>query len=71
MAENKRLITPTDDYALDEVYSSLADIPEKRSFSFKQTGTNDQVTKEFREAAYKVGNGEMSVDEAVANFGNR
>ena len=70
MAERKRMIPPTDDFTLDEVYSSLADVPADHRFSFNQTGTNDQVTKEFREAAYRVGNGMMTVDEAVSAFGS-
>ena len=31
---------------------------------------NDDVNKEFRAAAYKVANGEMTVDEAIDQYGN-
>ncbi|WP_044913351.1 ABC transporter substrate-binding protein [Butyrivibrio sp. WCE2006] len=70
MAAIKRLITPTNDFSLDEVYSSLEGFPEDRAFSYQETGLNDAVNKEFRAAAYKVANGTMTVDEAVGAYGS-
>ena len=70
MASIKRLITPTDDFSLDEVYSSLDGFPKERSFSYQATGLNDAVGKEFRAAAYKVANGILTVDEAVRAYGS-
>ena len=70
MAAIKRLITPTNDFSLDEVYSSLEGFPEDKAFSYQETGLNDDVNKEFRAAAYKVANGEMTVDEAIDQYGN-
>ncbi|MBR1857765.1 MAG: carbohydrate ABC transporter substrate-binding protein [Oribacterium sp.] len=70
MAQIKRLITPTNDFSLDEVYSSLEGFPEDKSFSYQETGLNDAVNKEFRAAAYKVANGTMTVDEAIAAYGS-
>ena len=70
MATIKRLITPTNDFSLDEVYSSLDGFPEDRAFSFQETGLNDAVTKEYRAAAYKVANGMLSVDEAINEYGS-
>ena len=70
MARLKRMITPTDDFSLDEVYSALSEIPEERSFSDKQTGLSDKAVRQFRAAVYAVGNGKMTVDEAVAQYGS-
>ncbi len=70
MAAIKRLITPTNDFSVDEVYSSLEGFPEERAFSYQETGLNDAVNKEFRAAAYKVANGIMTVDEAVNAYGS-
>ncbi|WP_026498616.1 ABC transporter substrate-binding protein [Butyrivibrio sp. WCD2001] len=70
MAASKRLITPIDDFSTDELYSSLADIPSDRSFSDKETGLMDPAVRQFRAAIYAVGNGTMTVDEAVAAYGN-
>ena len=70
MAGAKRLITPVDDFSYDELYSSLADVPEDRSFSDKETGLLDPAVRQFRAAIYAVGNGTMTVDEAIAEYGN-
>lgn len=70
MASLKRLITPVDDFSADEVYSALSDVPADRSFSDKQTGLLDPAVRQFRAAIYAVGNGKMTVDEAVAAYGN-
>ena len=70
MAGLKRLITPTDDFSADELYSAIADIPDKRSFSDKETGLLDPAVRQFRAAIYAVGNGKMTVDEAIAAYGN-
>ena len=69
MAEKKRLITPTKDYSLDQVYASLSGFPEDRTVNFRDTEILDPAVKEFRAAADAVINGKMTVDEAVANYG--
>lgn len=69
MSEKKRLITPTSDYSLDEVYGSLSGFATDQSISFRDTNILNPVVREYLEAAMKVGNGEMTVDEAVAAFG--
>ena len=69
MAQQKRLITPTKDYSLDEVYGSLQGFAADRTISFRDTDILDTTVKEFRAAAYAVINGEMTVDEAVASYG--
>ena len=70
MAGLKRLISPVNDFSADELYSALSDIPADRSFSDKETGLLDPAVRQFRAAIYAVGNGEMTVDEAVAAYGS-
>ncbi|WP_029231802.1 ABC transporter substrate-binding protein [Butyrivibrio sp. VCB2006] len=70
MAEKKRLITPTKDYSLDEVYASLSGFPEDRTINVRDIEILDTAVKQFRAAAYAVINGTMTVDEAVANYGS-
>ena len=70
MAGLKRLITPVDGFSSDELYSALGDIPADRSFSDKETGLLDATVRQFRAAIYAVGNGDMTVDEAVSGYGN-
>jgi len=69
MAQEKRLIPPTKDYSVDEVYASLADFPEDRTINFRDIELLDTTVKQYRAAAYAVVNGEMTVEEAVANYG--
>jgi multiple sugar transport system substrate-binding protein len=70
MASLKRLIPPIDVLSEDDLYSALADIPDDRSFSDKETGLMDPAVRQFRAAIYAVGNKEMTVDEAVASYGS-
>ncbi|MBQ9334781.1 MAG: carbohydrate ABC transporter substrate-binding protein [Lachnospiraceae bacterium] len=70
MAALKRLIPPVNDGSPDEIYSSLADVPADRSFSDKEIGLLDPAVRQFRAAIYAVGNGTMTVDEAVAAYGS-
>ena len=70
MAGLKRLISPVADFSDDEVYSALSDIPADRCFSDKDTGLMDPAVRQFRAAIYQVGNGKMTVDEAVAAYGS-
>jgi multiple sugar transport system substrate-binding protein len=70
MAKTRRLITPTKNYSIDEVYSSLASFSEDRTISFRDIEILDTAVKEFRAAAYAVVNGEMTVDEAVSSYGS-
>ena len=70
MAGLKRLITPTDDFSSDELSSKIADIPDDRSFSDKESGLLDPAVRQFRAAIFAVGNGNMTVDEAIAAYGN-
>ena len=70
MAASKRLIAPIYDFPDDEIYSALSQIPEERSFSDKETGLLDPAVRQFRAAIYEVGNGKMTVDEAVKAYGS-
>lgn len=69
MASEKRLITTTKDYSLDEIYASLSDFPEDRTVNFRDTEILDTAVKQFRAAAYNIINGKMTVDEAVTSYG--
>ena len=70
MAAIKRLVTPTNDLSLDEVYASLNAFPQNRTFSYQEVGLSDAANKEFRAAAYKVANGIMTIDEAINAYGS-
>ena len=70
MALVKRLITPTTDLSLDSVYAPFGQVPSDRTFSPEVIGITDPLTVQVRLAAFQVGKGEITVDEAVAKYGS-
>lgn len=69
MARIKRLITPTTDFSLDGVYASLGMIDEAHTINPLTIGLLDEPMVQLRAAAYMVGTGAMTIDEALAAFG--
>ena len=69
MASLKRLVTPTKQVSFDPVYAPFASVPIERTFSPEVLGVKDPLAKQIRIASYKVGRGELTVDEAIANYG--
>ena len=69
MASLKRLVTPTKQVSFDPVYAPFASVPTERTFSPEVLGVKDSLVKQVRIASYKVGRGELTVDEAVAKYG--
>ena len=70
MASVKRLITPTADLSFDSVYAPFAQIPSERTISPEVIGISDKLTGQIRLAAFRVGRGEITVDQAVAMYGS-
>ena len=70
MASVKRLVTPTTDLSLDAVYAPFGQIPADRIISPEVLGILDPLTVQIRQAAFRVGRGEITVDEAVAMYGS-
>lgn len=69
MASVKRLVTPTKDMAFDAVYAPFGKVPAEMTFSPEVLGVKDQLTVQIRVAAFKVGKGELTIDEAIAQYG--
>ena len=69
MASIKRLVTPTKEMSFDPVYATFGSIPTERTFSPEGLGVKDPLVNQLKAAAYKVGKGEMTIDEAIANYG--
>ena len=70
MASVKRLVTPTTDLSFDSVYAPFGKVPAERTISPEVLGIKDPLTVQIRVAAFRVGKGEISVDEAVAMYGS-
>ena len=69
MASIKRLVTPTNDMSFQSIYAPFASMPKDYTFSPEVIGIKDSLSQQIRVAAYKVGRGELSIDEAVASYG--
>jgi multiple sugar transport system substrate-binding protein len=70
MASLKRLVTPTSDLSFDSVYAPFAQVPSDRIISPEVLGILDPLTVQIRSAAFQVGKGEITVDEAVTMYGS-
>ena len=70
IARAKRLITVTPDLAYDGVYAPFSTIDSSRMISTREVGLSDDVTIQYRVAAYEVANGKTSIDKAIAGFGS-
>ena len=69
MASMKRLVTPTTDLSFDSVYAPFGQVPAERTFSPEVLGIKDPLTVQIRIAAFKVGKGELTIDEAISMYG--
>ena len=70
MASVKRLVTPTTDLSFDAVYAPFGQVPSERILCPEAIGITDPLATQVRNAAFKVGTGEMTIDEAVAKYGS-
>ena len=70
MASVKRLVTPTKDLSFDTVYAPFGQVPSERTISPEVVGITDSLAVQIRVAAFQVGKGEITIDEAVAMYGS-
>ena len=69
MAQNKGLMSPTRDLSFNSVYAAFGDVPESKILSPEVIGLTDDAVIQLRQAVYRVGTGEMTIDEAIAGYG--
>ena len=69
MASKKMLLTPTKDMSFHSVYTPFKNIPSNRIIFPEVLGITDPLSIQTRVASYKVGRGDMSIDEAISNYG--
>jgi len=70
MAQNKGLMSPTKDLSFNSMYAAFGDVPESRILSPEVIGLTDDAVIQLRQAAYRVGTGELTIDEAIAGYGS-
>ena len=69
MAQNKGLLSPTKDLSYNTMYSAFGVVPESRILSPEEFGLTDDAVIQLRQAVYRVGTGQMTIDEAIAAYG--
>ena len=70
MASSKRLVTPTTDLSFDAVYAPFGQVPAERVLCPEVIGITDSLATQVRNAAYQVGIGAVTIDEAVSQYGS-
>ena len=70
MASIKRLLTPANDLSFDSVYAPFGNVNEDHIFSPEAMGITDPLSIQIRNASFLVGTGEMTIDEAVEQYGS-
>ena len=69
MAQNKRMVTPSKNMALDDIYSAFSQVSENRIIYLYDLGLADAPDVQMRRAGAQVTNGTMTVEEAIRAFG--
>jgi multiple sugar transport system substrate-binding protein len=69
IAHNKGLMSPTKDLSFDNMYAAFGKIPKSRVLSPEEFGLTDDAVIQLRQAAYGVGTGAMTIDEAIKRYG--
>ena len=69
MASVKRLVTPTKAVSFDSVYAPFGKISADYIIFPEVLGIKDQLTVQIKVASFKVGRGELTIDEAIAQYG--
>ena len=70
MAMTKRMVTPCTDMSLDSVYAPFGKLAADRLINLSELGLADAASSQVSKAGWQVSNGNMTIDEAVAAFGN-
>ena len=70
MASRKRLVTPTTDLSFDAVYAPFSQVPAERILCPEAIGIKDPLAVQVRNASFLVGTGELTVDEAISQYGS-
>ena len=70
MASIKRLVTPTSNMSFDSVYAPFGKIPSERTISPEVLGIKDALTVQIRVASFKVGRGDLTIDDAIRMYGS-
>ena len=69
MASIKRLVSPTKEVSMNSIYAPFGNVPQERTFSPEMIGIKDALATQVRKASYKVGKGDLTIDQAIEQYG--
>ena len=69
MAMAKRMVTPCVDMSMDSVYAPFGKLSSDRFINTSELGLSDAASTQVSRAGWQVSNGNMAVDEAIAEYG--
>ncbi len=69
MAQKKGLMSPTRGLSFNSMYAAFGTVPEGMIVSPEEFGLTDDAVIQLRQAVYGVGTGEMTIDEAISDYG--
>ena len=69
MAKAKRMVTPCVDMSLDSVYAPFGNLSSDRFINTSELGLSDAASSQVSKAGWQVSNGNMTIDEAIRDYG--
>ncbi len=69
LAVKKLLLSPTKDYSFYSIYAPFGQVPQNRILYPEGLGVKSTANDQLKLAAFKVGKGEMTVQQAIDNYG--
>ena len=69
IAAGKGLVATTNNMSFESLYAPFGNVPAERTFSPELLGVKDALTNQIKVASYKVGKGELTIDQAIEQYG--
>ena len=69
LATEKNLLSSTKQISFDSIYAPFGEVPSNHTFSPEGLGLQDKIKVQVREIAYKIGKNELSVQDAINQYG--
>ena len=70
ISSTKGLVTPTKKISFDSLYVPFSKIPAKRIISPEVLGVKDPLAGQIKNASFRVGRAELTIEEAIAKYGS-
>jgi multiple sugar transport system substrate-binding protein len=70
ISSTKGLVTPTKKISFDSLYVPFSKIPAKRIILPEVLGIKDPLAGQIKNASFRVGRAELTIEEAIAKYGS-